>query len=198
MKTEKVIIMPNLKETINKLNSIDKDNLDYKKIDEINWEFTHNQLLATKEFEKEDRQDYLVKNLDPSILIHPLVLNDIIERKIEETCEKNNCRPEDLVIKNLSINIDNDYNRNIEMYLDYLDNVKKEEGFDYMGLMKDQIEYICKDSLQDVLDEDKLEEFIRERIEEFEEEEYTMDYLEGVIDGYLLSRMENEDTDDEF
>lgn len=191
-----VFIMPNLKEMIELSKNINKN--DYYEVDEVNWKFTHNQLTTLENFSKEDRENYLVQNLQPGILIHARVLIDIIDDKINETCQEKKCNPEDLIISNLSINIDNEYNRHIEMRLDTINEVKELGLFDYNQIMKEKIEVICRDSLSNTLDNEKLEEFIQERIEEFEEEEYSIDYLEGIIDGYLLHIMETEDKEDDF
>lgn len=187
----------NLPEFISHINDIDKNNIE--EIDNFLWSFTRQQLItATKNLKtKEEITNYLNNNVNMSDLFKPEVLQNMINDKMAELVENGI----DMTNKSLiaSISLGMDMTRKIELKLVDNPNVSQ-YGFqdfnndlpDFNPVIKSQIETVCKEMLYGHLNDEELKDFIEERCEEYREEPFTIDWLEGFIEGFLSEYEEDE------
>lgn len=195
--------LPDLKELLNSFKNIE-DKSDYNAIDEASYNFLKSQINLNEEIFKEDTsglENFLDENVDMSNVIHPLVLKDIIRDKINELMENGEDIDNKLIKTSVTLEKNGDRNINIE----FMD--KNEIDSSYVvgmidsseiklpklnDLIKEQIEIICRDMFQDTgifEDDDELKQYIEERIEDYKEEPYTVDYLEGYNNGFINEKL---------
>lgn len=193
--------LPDLKELLNSFKNIE-DKSDYNAIDEASYNFLKSQINLNEEIFKEDIpgfENFLDENVDMNNVIHPLVLKDIIRDKINELMENGEDVENKLVKTSVTLEKNGERNINIE----FIDRDKSyiSEGMvdsseiklpKLNDLIKGQIEIICRDMFQDTgifEDDDELKQYIEERIEDYKEEPYTVDYLEGYNNGFINEKL---------
>ena len=189
MNKPEVFIVPNLKESIEKLKNIDIN--DIHSIDDAKWFFTHSQLLTLNEMNltKEQIEAFLKENVQMEDLFSMEILHEIIHDKIDELVEDGIDLTDKLVTT--SISLDKDFNRQIELNL--VDDPDAKLGLknfndelpEFNQIIESQIKTVCYEMLNDKLDEEELNDFIEQRIDEYKDNPYTLDWLEGFIEGYL-------------
>lgn len=185
MEDVKVYFMNDILNSFEKIKNMDIE--DYNSVDEAVWNFTHNQLCFLYNLETSEAQEFLKNNVDGSQLIDKRVLSDMINKKLNELSE-NEVDIENKMLT-VKISLDSDYNRIIEF--DLVDNESIEINNELPPLnsfIENQIKLVCTDTLQEILDEDELENFIDDRIEDYREMPYSNDWLDGFIEGYLNNK----------
>jgi hypothetical protein len=183
-----VYCVPNLKDIIENYKSI--DNNDPYSIDKANWSFTYNQLQCVKNFPEKEAEEFIKNNLNSEDIIHPKVLQQLIEEKVNDLIDNGEDISNKLVTARISL--DNDFNRVINIDVNENANFSNcmvesvnVELPPFNDLIKEQIKLLCNTMLCGYLDDEELEEFIEERIEDYKESPYTTDWLEGYIEGFL-------------
>lgn len=198
VKSFKVLPIKELSANIKKVNKED-----IKEVDKVQWEITRNQLLALKALELSDEElrTYMSENIKMEDVYKKEVLQEMITDEIDKLVNEG----VDISNKGISsvISIDGEtFDRVIEFNVtEMIDIGGLKENDDtlpeFNDMIKSQIETICTTLLEGYLDGDELQTFIERRCFEYSEEPYTIDYLEGLIEGYLL-RCDEEDEDDDI
>ena len=185
-----ISFIENLPELIKEFDEADFNTVEG--IDNFLWKFTRSQLVAaTNNFKTKDEViHYLSENVNMNELFLPEILKKIVDGEIVKLAENGI----DMTDKSISasISLDMDLNRKIELRL--IDNTELDDGGfknfnddlpDFNPVLEKQIETLCKQMLCGILDDKEIDEFIKDRCEDYKEEPFTIDYLEGFITGFI-------------
>jgi len=185
-----VSFIENLPELVKELDEANFNTIE--EIDNFLWKFTRSQLVAaTNNFKTKDEViHYLSENVNMNDLFLPEILKKIVDGEIVKLAENGI----DMTDKSISasISLDMDLNRKIELRL--IDNTELDDGGfknfnndlpDFNPVLEKQIETLCKQMLCGILDDKEIDEFIKDRCEDYKEEPFTIDYLEGFITGFI-------------
>jgi len=185
-----ISFIENLPELIKEFDEADFNTVEG--IDNFLWKFTRSQLVAaTNNFKTKDEViHYLSENVNMNELFLPEILKKIVDGEIVKLAENGI----DMTDKSISasISLDMDLNGKIELRL--IDNTELDDGGfknfnddlpDFNPVLEKQIETLCKQMLCGILDDKEIDEFIKDRCEDYKEEPFTIDYLEGFITGFI-------------
>lgn len=198
----KISFINNLSDFIELANNINKE--DILELDSFCWDFTKSQLetVLSNLTTPKEVVDYIKENIDFKDLYHPEVIRNEINKKMIELSEQGVDMTNKTVAASVSLNLENGINRKINFQLidleDEEDNQieEKEEELtnDNRDLpkfnenIKTKIENICKEAFCGILKEEEINDFAAMLCEQYKNEPFTIDFLEGFISGFLSNQ----------
>ena len=198
----KISFINNLSDFIELANNINKE--DILELDSFCWDFTKSQLetVLSNLTTPKEVVDYIKENIDFKDLYHPEVIRNEINKKMIELSEQGVDMTNKTVAASVSLNLENGINRKINFQLIDLEDEEenqieeKEEKLtnDNRDLpkfnenIKTKIENICKEAFCGILKEEEINDFAAMLCEQYKNEPFTIDFLEGFISGFLSNQ----------
>lgn len=182
-----VALLPDIKVIKEKLKNLDKE--DIYDVDNLLWDITKAQLLTFKNIAKDEEQydRFMSDNIDLKAMFTVNALAAITNEKLEEYSQCEEFKDADLRLKT-TIYVDKDLNRHIDFTAETIEEVDLDDDDRYPpfnDMIEKCITNFCREALSEELNEEELEEFINDRLEDYKEEPYSPEWLEGFIAGYF-------------